>query len=157
MNCVRCRLGVRGPAEAGGGVPLCRTCRAGLLLSGEERLVRSLDAAYAAVDGERPSSWEEIVRLAEAPASPLKKRIPCEICGRSEAYDPMKVRQGWPCERCHRNGLSCCMAVVSHRDFRWAPKTMCRICRAELELIGQPVEETIRPLPGVRTSPEAKP
>lgn len=157
MTCVKCKTATV-PPENGAKAPLCRQCRAELILSGEEVRVGTLDRVYAdnrdGFSGKITElTWEELQSL--EPTAPFDcRRIRCSVCGASEPYDPMKSRQGWPCERCHRHGLGCCMAYVVHKDFGLSARAMCKFCRAELELSGQPCEEANKPLPGAA---EAKP
>lgn len=148
MTCIRCNTRAV-PPENGGKASLCRICRAEMLLSGEGSKLELLDRAYAdqATGRSTPVTWEELQTL--GPASPFEsQKIRCSVCGASEFYDPMKSRQGWPCERCHRHGLGCCMAYVVHKDFGLSPRAMCKFCRAELELSGRSCEEAHKPLPG---------
>jgi hypothetical protein len=117
-----------------------------MILSGEVGLLKRLDQVYAdrVIGRSMPITFSELLSL--TPASPFEARlIRCEVCGSSEPYDPMKVRQGWPCERCHKQGLACCIRMVV-REFK--PVSLCLTCMAELELSGSPVERSYEPLPG---------
>jgi len=151
MNCLKCNAGTV-PPENGGKAPLCRQCRAEIVLSGEEEKLETVDRNYADHDLKAAIAvltFEDLMAL--DPKSPFEQRmIRCSVCGASEPYDPMKSRQGWPCERCHRHGLACCMAYVV-REFK--PVAMCRYCRAELELSGVPCEDAHKPLPGAKVKP----
>ena len=145
MNCIKCQA-VPVPEDNGPKTPLCRGCRAELILSGEELRLGTLDRAYAdqAVGRKTPVTWEELQSI--SPTSPFGLRnILCEVCGKTEPYDPMKTRQGWPCERCKKHGLACCMAMVV-REFRAV--SFCKFCRAELELSADGIEKAHEPLPG---------
>jgi hypothetical protein len=150
MNCAKCATGTV-PPENGAKAPLCRPCRAEQILCGAEAELGVMDRAFADVASgwEALWTWEELLSL--QPTSPMEQRkIRCSVCGASENYDPMKARQGWPCERCHRHGLACCMAYVV-REFKAV--SMCKLCRAELELSGAPVEDAHKPMPGVEVKP----
>jgi hypothetical protein len=147
MTCLKCKTAAV-PPENGAKAPICRCCRAELILSGDEERLDLMDRVYADQDAGQltPVTWSELNVLSLRRRSPFEsRRIRCSICGASENYDPMVKRQGWPCERCHRHGLKCCMAFVTSES---KTVSMCRFCRAELELSGQPVAETLKPLPG---------
>jgi len=150
MNCVKCTHGTVAP-ENGARAPICRQCRAELVLCGDEEWLGLTDRAYADQAAGKPTAvtWEELQTL--RPASPFEaKKIRCSVCGGSESYDPMQKRQGWPCERCHRHVLKCCAAFVV---IEYKAVSMCKLCRAELELSGQPAQETTKPLPGIEVKP----
>lgn len=141
MTCAKCKAGM-----VGTGAPICPSCRAEMILSGMESELRTIDRAYADRAGERMESmtWEELRSL--SPRSPFEARtIRCEICDAGEPYNPMKARQGWPCERCKKHGLKCCMTMVI-REMR--PVTLCKLCCAELELSGDSIESAHEPMPG---------
>ena len=155
MSCVKCKARPV-PQDNGGRAPLCRECRAELILSGEEARLGTLDRIYSdnpdGFSGKVTSlTWEELVTM--DPVAPFGCRgICCEVCGKSEPYDPMKTRQGWPCERCKKHGLACCMAMVV-REFKAV--SLCRLCRAELALSADDsIEKAHEPRPG---TPEVKP
>lgn len=146
MNCAKCQSGTVSP-ENGARAPLCRPCRAEQVLCGSESELSIMDRAFADFSAGRgtPWTWEELQSL--QPMSAFEQRkIRCSVCGASENYNPMVKRQGWPCERCHRHVLACCAAYVTSEG---KTVSMCRLCRAELELSGQPVAETLKPLPGM--------
>lgn len=80
------------------------------------------------------------------PAPAPTRTLICEACGRAEPYDPMKSEhKGWFCDECGKVLCSSCAAYCVHKDFP-APKVLCKLCRAEMSLTGQPVTETQQPI-----------
>lgn len=136
------------PEDNGTKSPLCRQCRAEMILCGDQEKLGVMDRAYAdqAIGQPTPVTWEELQLL--QPAHPFEDRkIRCSVCGASESYDPMKKRQGWPCDRCHRHALACCAKMVV-REYKVV--SLCRLCCAELELSGESIEKASEPLPGTK-------
>lgn len=107
------------PAEGRGPAPICRLCEAEMALTGEVRL--------------------------EQPKSSFSLTSKCGICGKFESYNPTHVKRSWVCDKCEKTGCNECMALCVHQEL--GTKVLCKLCRAEYSLTGQPVLEATKELP----------
>src|SRR6185369_4149134 len=76
------------------------------------------------------------------------KAIKCDGCGKTEVYNPSKRKTSYFCDECGKQLCTACAAYCNHKDFNYQAKILCKNCRAEKSLTGQPVEEVEGSLPG---------
>lgn len=125
---------------------LCKECKAEIILTEGPAGVKAVEALQ-----EVPN---RVTVAVGGPASEpmLAKAIKCESCGKSEVYNPNRKKASYFCDECGKQLCSACAAYCNHKDFNYQAKILCKLCRAEKSLTGQPVEEVEGSLPGQETA-----
>jgi len=151
--CVVCKE-AESMVQRGPGAPLCRACRAEVVLTTPDPKVAlaALDALFAAESGKVTMA----VSIEDKVLKAMARAVICERCGRPEVYSPTDKKTSFFCDECGKQLCRECAASCSHKDFAGA-KILCTDCRAEKSLTGQPVEETIKDLPGMEKKREVLP
>jgi hypothetical protein len=151
--CVVCKE-AESMVQRGPGAPLCRACRAEITLTADDPklALQALDVLFQAESGKVTlnATVEDVARKSMARA------VMCERCGRPELYNPSEKKTSFFCDSCGKQLCRECAASCSHKDFD-GTKILCTDCRAEKSLTGQPVEETIKDLPGMEKKREPLP
>jgi len=149
--CVVCKV-AESMVASGAGAPLCRECRAEMVLTGDQQKLDIVDRIY---EGPIRGILEPMTREA-LQRNAMARAVKCERCGRSEVYSPTEKKTSFFCDECGKQLCRNCAASCSHKDFVGA-KILCTDCRVEKSLTGQPVEETIKDLPDSEKKREPKP
>jgi len=137
MRCCIC-----GEAERLPGTVVCKNCKAEIVLTEGQAGLKAIEALH-----ELPS--HTTVAIGSQPGGPmLAKAIKCESCGKSEVYNPQKRKASYFCDLCGKQLCTACAAYCNHKDWNYQAKIVCKLCRAETSLTGQPVEEVEGSLPG---------
>lgn len=151
--CVVCKTN-ESMVQRGDGAPLCRPCRAEIILTAPDPKVAldALDALFKAENGKVVMSAQIEDRI----VGTMARAVKCERCGKPEVYSPTDKKTSFFCDECGKQLCRSCAASCTHKDFNGA-KILCTDCRAEKSLTGQPAEETVQDLPGFEKKREALP
>lgn len=123
---------------------LCKGCKAEIMLTEGLAGIKAVEALQRTELGK--------TRLTVAIGGPggegFAKAVKCEACQKSAVYNPGKKKESYFCDECGRQLCPSCAAYCSHKDWNYQNKILCKNCRAERSLTGQPVEEVEGTLPG---------
>lgn len=123
---------------------LCKGCKAEVMLTEGPRGISAIEAL-----AEKPHNVNATVGT---PPGDMAKASRCESCLKVDVYDPLKRKTSYFCDECGRQLCPSCAAYCSHKDWNYTNKILCKNCRAEKSLTGQPVEEVEGSLPGQETA-----
>lgn len=128
---------------------MCKECFAEIVLTEGDAGVKAVEELHKVHDGSTTVS----VEIGGGPGTPaLAKAIKCEGCGKSSLYRPETKKGGYFCDECGKQLCPSCAAYCSHKDWNYQNKILCKNCRAEKSLTGQPVDEVEGSLPGQETT-----
>ena len=136
------------------GAVLCKECKAEIVLTEGASGLKAVEALH-----ERPANVSVAIGNpgASSSAPPLAKAIRCGSCGKTSVYNPMNKKAAYFCDECNIELCPACAAYCNHKDFNYQAKVLCKNCRAEKSLTGQPVDEVEGSLPGQETEPKRIP